>query len=438
MNLELRNIKGSKVFLPKEQLVRYKIRRVLEETFQKYGYQPMETPILNYFELLASKYGGGAEILKEVYQLTDQGKRELGLRYDLTVPFAKMVGMNPYLSTPFKRYEIGKVFRDGPVKTGRMREFIQCDVDVVGVKSMMAEAELLSMVVEVFEKLSMDVYIQYNNRKLLSGILLGIGIVEEQIADVILMLDKVEKIGRTEVGNQLREKGISDKRIDEIFQVLSVEEDSFEFYLNQFDNALVQEGVKEIQELNEYLEALDIIDQVKFNPFLSRGLNIYTGTVYETFLKDGSITSSLAAGGRYDKIIGDFLANGKEYPVVGLSFGLDVIYSALEMKQDDEIESQVDLYVIPLGTEKEALKLANQLRKNEIAVDIQMEGRRLKKSLDYANRNNIPYVIILGENELRAGKVMVKNMFTGDEIEVSLLKEIVDTDRINLEELLKN
>lgn len=171
MSIELRNLKGTGDFMPKEQSVRSDIIRKLENVFERYGYQPLETPIVCYYNVLASKYAGGAEILKEVYKLSDQGGRELGLRYDLTVPFAKLVGMNPEIRMPYKRYEIGKVFRDGPVKTGRNREFVQCDVDMVGVESMMAEAELMMMTVEAYKILGLDIFISYNNRKLLSGII---------------------------------------------------------------------------------------------------------------------------------------------------------------------------------------------------------------------------------------------------------------------------
>ncbi|MCK9905912.1 ATP phosphoribosyltransferase regulatory subunit, partial [Frankia sp. Cpl3] len=164
-------VKGTRNILPEKQLVRNRIRATLQGVFETYGCKPLETPMLQYYDLLASKYGGGAEILKEVYRLSDQGERELALRYDLTIPLTKVIGMNPQMRLPFKRYEIGKVFRDGPIKPGRFREFIQCDVDIIGVSSMLAEAELMTMAVDAFGKLGLDVTIQYNNRKLLAGIL---------------------------------------------------------------------------------------------------------------------------------------------------------------------------------------------------------------------------------------------------------------------------
>ncbi|NLA40536.1 MAG: histidine--tRNA ligase, partial [Smithella sp.] len=192
MSADLKNLKGTGDFLPQEQSFRQDIARKLMNVFEVYGYQPLETPTICYFDLLASKYAGGAEILKEIYKLSDQGGRELALRYDLTVPLARVVGMNPDIKMPFKRYEIGKVYRDGPIKTGRKREFIQCDVDIVGTGSFMAEAELLSMTVEVFRLLGLDVCISYGNRKLLSGIIEAAGIKPELWSSIILVIDKLE------------------------------------------------------------------------------------------------------------------------------------------------------------------------------------------------------------------------------------------------------
>lgn len=428
MELKLQNLKGTKDFLPEEQIIRDGIKRKLEDTFQKYGYMPLETPVLCSFELLASKYSGGAEILKETYKLSDQGGRELGLRYDLTTPFAKVIGMNPYLSMPFKRYEIGKVFRDGPVKTGRMREFVQCDVDIAGVKSMMAEAELMSMVVSVFDELGLDIYISYNNRKLLYGILLGLGVKEKEINELVLTLDKLEKIGPEGIEEEMLEKGIDEDIVDKLLSLINDENlYNFDYLSETYDNDMVNEGVKELRELNEYLETLAIIDYTRFTPFLARGLDIYTGTVYEVFLADNSISSSIAAGGRYDKIIGSFLNNGNEYPAVGLTFGLDVIYTAMTSRITDKATSLIDLLIIPLGTEKESLKLAWDLRKQGLKVDIEMSGRRLNKSLNAANKKGIPYVIVLGQDEISSGSVTIKDMIKGENIEVNVsqIKDVI-------------
>lgn len=421
MSFELMNVKGTKDFLPEEQVIRNNIIKTLQEVFEIYGYQPLETPTLCYLDILASKYAGGAEILKEMYTLEDQGDRELGLRYDLTVPFSKVIGMNPNMRMPFKRYEIGKVYRDGPVKLGRMREFIQCDVDMVGVKSVMAEAELMYMTIEAFEKLDLDIYISYNNRKLLSGILIALEVDKEDTNEIILTLDKVEKIGIKGVREELVEKNIPQEVIDNITSLIdSKEANDLDYYKTMATNSLLEEGIGELEELMAYLDTINISAKTRFNPFLARGLEIYTGTVYEIFLTDGSITSSMGAGGRYDQIIGGFLQNGQEYPAVGISFGLEVICAALAMKQDSEYRSNIDLYIIPLGTQKESLKIAGDIRKKGIKVDIDMTNRKLKRSLDYANKENIPYVLILGENEIQEGKVKIKDMDKGTETEVPL------------------
>lgn len=426
MELKLRNIKGTKEYMPEEQYVRNKIRKVLEDVFQRYGYLPLDTPELCYYEVLASKYAGGSEILKEIYKLKDQGDRSLGLRYDLTVPFAKVIGMNPDIRLPFKRYEIGKVFRDGPVKLGRNREFVQCDVDVAGIKSMLAEAELVSMAFEVFEKLGLEVYVSYNNRKLLSGIIAASNISSEMTNDVILTVDKIEKIGAEGVQKELSENGLSQEMIINLFDAMKSAKSNLDDYIKSNScNELVVQGGAELRELTSYLSSLGIADKVRFNPFLARGLDIYTGTVYETFLTDGSITSSVAGGGRYDKIIGSFIDNGKEYPAVGISFGLDVIYAALTLKGIGSCCSPIDLLIIPLGTEVKALQLTQQLRKAGVSAEMEMTGRKLKKSLDFANKAGITYVAILGESELEAGCIKLKNMLTGQE-ELIQFEKLID------------
>lgn len=421
MEIELRNLKGTDDFMPQEQRVRQEIIRKLQDVFERYGYQPLETPTICFFDVLASKYAGGAEILKEVYKLSDQRGRELGLRYDLTVPFAKVVGMNPEIKMPFKRYEIGKVYRDGPVKIGRNREFIQCDVDMVGVKSVMAEAELIAMAVEVYKILGLDVYISYNNRKFLSGIIDFVGIKPELVKNVILSIDKLEKVGEESVKSELLQIGIESAKVVELFGYIKMKSSELLFSLSsKGGNELIEQGIKELDELNSYFEVLGITNELRFTPSLARGLEIYTGTVWEVFLTDGSITSSIGGGGRYDAIIGAFLDNGIDYPAVGMTFGLDVIYEALILKGVVTEKSPVDLYIIPLGTEKACMKIVMDLRNQGLKVDMEMAGRKLKKSLDFANKQVIPYVIILGENELSTGRVKLKDMIKGLENEVSL------------------
>ncbi len=414
--IELKNLKGTDDYLPREQRNRQEMIRMLQDVFEKYGYQPIETPIICYYDVLASKYAGGAEILKEVYSLKDQGGRDIGLRYDLTVPFARLVGMNPEIRMPFKRYEIGRVYRDGPVKTGRNREFVQCDVDMVGVKSIMAEAELMVMACEVYQMLGLEVYISYNNRKLLSGIIEAVGIEPDLVSGVILCIDKLEKIGYEGVKSELLQLGIAEQKTNMLLDSMKLQPEEIITRLNQ--NERIQQGVKELKELEATMDALEIRGSVRFSPGLARGLEIYTGTVWEVFLTDGSITSSVGAGGRYDNIIGAFIDNGLDYPAVGMTFGLDVIYQALLAKGAATGKPPVDLYIIPIGTGKECLKLATELRKKGLRVDVDMTDRRLRKTMDYANKQGIPFVAVIGENEVQSGKFMLKEMETGREQEI--------------------
>lgn len=423
MSVELRNLKGTRDFIKSEQRTRNEIIRKIQSVFENYGYEPMETPIICKYDILASKYAGGDEILKEVYKFKDQGKRDIGLRYDLTVPFSRVIGMNPYIKIPFKRYEIGKVFRNGPVKAGRSREFIQCDADIVGVKSRMAEAELMIMAGDIYKMLGLDVYIEFNNRKLLSGIINAVGVNKTSEGSIILSLDKLEKIGEDGVRDELIEKGLTDKEITELFSLLTMDEnDLLKNLRSNPANELIEHGIKELDELIYYLESSGIKDICRFTPCLARGLEIYTGTVFEVFLSDGSISSSLSGGGRYDKIIGAFLNNGNEYPAVGITFGLDVIYSALEAR-DIQIETPpVQVYIIPIETETESLQIVTGLRRQGISADIEMNKRKLRKSLEYADKQGIPFVIVIGEDEIKDRKVKIKNMKESTEIEVDIDK----------------
>lgn len=417
--MKYQNVRGTQDYLPSAEKVRRSVRRTLEDVFIQYGYQPIETPMLNYTELLASKYGGGAEILEEMYRLTDRGERDLALRYDLTIPFAKVMAMNPNLRFPFKRYEIGKVFRDGPIKTGRLREFTQCDVDVVGVESQTAEAELMMMALHSFRKLNLQVSIQFNNRKLLIGMLQMFKTPEDKINGVILTLDKMEKIGVDAVIEELRKQNLSSITIASIKEFLSDKSNLSYSYFETYatENELVNQGLNELKELEGYINTLDPNGRCVFNPFLARGLDIYTGTIYEVFLSDQTITSSVGGGGRYDDAISGFINTDKKYPTVGISFGLDVIYTALakgakKLKGDPS----VDYYIVSLNAQKESFLVADYFREQGYKVELELSNVRLGKALDKANKENIPNVIIIGEDEVQNNLILIKDMDSGEEI----------------------
>lgn len=417
--MDYQNVRGTQDYLPEQEVTRRAIRRTLEDTFMAYGCKPIETPILNYTELMASKYAGGAEILQEMYTLTDRGERDLALRYDLTIPFAKVVAMNPSITMPFKRYEIGKVFRDGPIKAGRFREFTQCDVDIVGVTSQAAEAELMLMAIDAFDRLNLQINIQYNNRKLLVGLLQLFEVEQQQMNQVILILDKIEKIDQKTMLSELRELGISENSMTKIKQFLEARPEINMAYFNEFanQNTILQQGIQELVELTAYLNVLGLNEKCTFNPFLARGLEIYTATIYEIFLADGTIRSSIGSGGRYDQTIGGLLGSEEQsYATVGISFGLDVIYTALEViGRIEQNVPIVDIYIIPLGTEKSALKLAAALRQHEYKVEVELSGKKVKKAMEKANRENTPQVIVLGEDEVTQNMYKIKNMQSGKE-----------------------
>lgn len=429
--MKIQNVKGGYDFLPKEQKIRNYINEVLKETFMEYGYGSIETPILCYLDMLVDKYDENNDLLKEIYKLSDQGGRELGLRYDLTVPFAKFIALNKNnISMPFKRYEIAKVFRDGPVKVGRDREFTQCDADVVGIEGQFIEAELLSLYINAFKKLGIDIIIKYNNRNLMRGLIKETGVSEEQISKVITILDKMYKITEAELRTYLIEIAIENEQIDKLLMLFKMDVDKIKDMLKDSTNEELTLGIKEIDTLKGYIEKLGYSEICKVDLTLARGQDYYTGNVFEVYDKSGYLTSSIGGGGRYDKMVTEYINDGETYPAVGISFGLTSIYEILKTRDDFKNTSDIKFYIIPMGVDMEALSLANTLRSYGYNVDVEMKGRKLKKSLDFANRENIPYVIIVGEDEVKSGKVTVKDMINQNNFEIDLknpekVKEIV-------------
>jgi len=417
--MKLENSKGTKDFGPEEKIVREEVIGTLRSVFELYGFSPLETPVLNRFELFESKYSIGSEMLKETFSLKDQGDRKLGLRFDLTVPLAKFVGMNPDLKMPFKRYEIGRAFRDGPVKTGRMREFWQCDVDTVGTSSMLADAEILAVVNSAFNKLGLSITIKLNNRKLLEGILDFSGVEKDKRFDGIIAIDKLEKLGENEVVKEMESKGIPDDVVAKIMSVINMKGKNNELLMNLkglIKSKVGAEGLEEIEDIIIYCNSFGI-DCIEFCPSLARGLAYYTGPVYEVFLKDPDISSSAAAGGRYDNMIGAFLGGAKEYPATGIAFGLEVIAEGLKAKTKQGVEqkSVTQVFVIPIKTEKQSIKIAEELRNVGVKTELDLMNRGISKNLSYVNSLNIPFAVIIGEQELKQKKVKLRDMKSGKE-----------------------
>ncbi|MAF99215.1 MAG: histidine--tRNA ligase [Nanoarchaeota archaeon] len=394
---------------PSEKILKNKVVDRLRKTFELYGFSPLETPLIERYETLASKFAAGedSDALRETFTLQDQGKRRLGLRFDLTVPLARFMAMNPTIKMPFKRFEMGPVFRDGPIRAGRVRQFWQCDADIIGNSSMLADAECLAVVAEGFIKLDIPVTIKVNNRKLLSGILTQCNVNKKQ--DAIIAIDKLDKIGKTGVQKELRERKFTKKQIDAIFTFVSSRATISSLKKKLTDEEAL-EGIKELEEVFSYLKQMNV--KVDFDVALARGLAYYTGTVFEAFANKSKVTSSLSAGGRWDDMIGKFIGD-KIVPAVGLSFGIVPIMEVLKEKTKLLEKTKTQVYVLPIKTENECLGIVQQLRKAGINSDI--SDKSISKGLDYADALGIPYVLIVGKRELAKKKVTLKNMKTGKE-----------------------
>ncbi len=426
--------RGMHDYPPEEKLRRDTLIRLLIERFEAYGFPPLETPIVERWEVLSAKYSGGTEILKETFQLTDQGGRALGLRYDLTVPLARFIGSHPTIKRPFKRYQIGPVFRDGPIRKGRTRQFIQCDVDIVGSSSMLADAECLNLTLDIFERLGFQVMVKLNNRKILYEIIRHFERSEEineaalPVSDdeIILTLDKLEKVGQAGVIKELVDKGLERPHAEGLLGILEqLAGESNAEVLTEIMQcfAAPSEGARELEAL---LQSVHSEERVRIVPSLARGLSYYTGTIFEVYSLDPPFDSALAGGGRYDRLIGDLLDTKQPYPAVGISFGLEPIMELLKAseKESGQPRTVTELYVIPIGTVKESLALTHQLRSSGIKTDLDLIGRGVSDNLRYANTYQIPYALLIGPDELARGQVKLRDMRTGSE-ELLELPEVI-------------
>ncbi len=401
--MELQLPRGMRDFSPEEKILRDEVIAILKNVFELYGFSPLETPVVERWEVLSAKYSGGEEILKETFKLKDQGGRDLGLRYDLTVPLARFIGMNPTIKRPFKRYQIGTVYRDGPIKKGRTREFYQCDADIVGSSSPLADAECVQLALEVFERLEIDIIVKINNRKILSELARMAAVPEDLTDAAILSLDKFEKVGPDEVIREMVERGIP----------LA----SAERFLSGAQDPEALKNSEGYRELEPVLSAVRDA-RVVWTPSLARGLSYYTGTIYEVYAKGSSVTGSLAAGGRYDNMIGQFLGSTEKIPAVGISFGLEPILEVLkEQRRDLPMRKTVtQVYVIPFkNLLTEGRRVCQQLRRMGIKTDMDFAAKGISDGLKYANAYDIPFVVIVGPDEVAQGKVKLRDMRSGEE-----------------------
>lgn len=441
--------KGTRDFNPEQVFRRNYIFGIVREVFERYGYQPIETPSMELLSTLTGKYGEeGDRLLFKVLnngpfldkadqaalQARDSRKlipsiAEKGLRYDLTVPFARYVVMHQHeLSFPFKRYQIQPVWRGDRPQRGRFQEFYQCDVDVVGSPSLMYEAELVQIYDEVFQRLGLEVVIKFNNRKVLYGIAEAAGI-PDQFADMTVAIDKLDKIGPQGVRTEMLQRGIPETAIDTIEKILAVTDPLAlkPLFANSPEGL---KGIEEIETFYTYFNPAQAVNEVRFDITLARGLSYYTGCIFEVQAK-GVEMGSIGGGGRYDNLTGVFGLEGVSG--VGVSFGADRIYIVLEelgLFPPNTAGSLRLLFVaFDEAAHRYAFRCLNQVRAAGINAELYPEPAKLKKQMNYANNRGVPFVALIGDEEMAAGQVTLKNMTTGEQERVDLSQLI---DRLKL------
>ena len=431
--------KGTRDFGPEEMIRRNYIFDTIKGVFRLYGFQPLETPAMENLSTLLGKYGDEGD--KLLFKILNSGDFlsgvsdeqlhgnpnalstrlcEKGLRYDLTVPLARYVVQHQgEISFPFKRYQIQPVWRADRPQKGRYREFYQCDVDVIGSRSLLCEVDLVEIVAKVFQRLGIRVTLKVNNRKILYGITETIGHADKMI-DITVAIDKLEKIGLEAVNGELREKGIDERAIEALQPILSLEgaNGAKLARLREIlaDSPVGLAGVTETETILSYVETLGTELEIELDLSLARGLNYYTGAIFEVKARDFAI-GSICGGGRYDDLTGIFgMPNTSG---VGISFGADRIYdvmTGLDLFPDDT-KGTTRALMLNFGGEEErvSLRLAKNLREAGIACEVYPESAKMKKQMEYANRRAVPWVVIVGSDELASGRATVKNMATGEQ-----------------------
>lgn len=429
--------KGTRDFSPLEMMRRNYIFDTIRGVFRLYGFAPLETPSMENLSTLLGKYGDeGDKLLFKILNsgdyaagLSDEEVRqaskicEKGLRYDLTVPFARYVVQHRgELSFPFKRYQVQPVWRADRPQKGRYREFYQCDVDVIGTRSLLCEVELVEIVERVFRALGIRVALKMNNRKILYGIAETIGHADK-MTDITVAIDKLEKIGLDNVKAELLERGLDQAAVDRLQPILELSGDNRQ-KLNALRSVISSsetglKGIEEMETVFGYVERLGLGLQVDLDLSLARGLNYYTGAIFEVKALDFAI-GSICGGGRYDDLTGIF--GMPDMSGVGISFGADRIYDVMTGLDlfPGEVDSSTRVLFANLGTEEEAASLAllKELRDAGVAAEIYPETGKMKKQMEYANRRAIPFVVIVGSQELETRAATVKNMQSGEQCQV--------------------
>ena len=426
-----KTLPGFMELLPQEQVLFNQMREKIQKTYEKFGFLPIDTPVIESTDVLLAKAGGETE--KQLYSFT-KGDSNLTLRFDLTVPLAKYVAIHSNeLSFPFRRYQIGKVYRGERAQRGRFREFYQCDIDVIGdgELNIINDAEIPSIMYNVFKELGLENFtIRINNRKILNGLFEKIN-AKEIAVDIMRIIDKIEKIGEEKVKQELQELTLSEENIEKVIKFIRIQgttDEKIQALENLgINNDTYLEGIKELKDVIKYIRAFKVPEPYfTVDVSIARGLDYYTGTVYETFLNDYKSIGSICSGGRYNNLSEYY--TDKKLPGVGMSIGLTRLFFVLNdmnlIKAEKKSISQV-LVVSMIPDLTYAIETANQLRKAKINTEIYFDDKKIKSKFKYADKLRIPYVIVIGEDEIKAGTLTLKNMETGEQVNKTI-KEIIE------------
>ncbi len=425
--IEPKVLRGFRDSLPRTELLRKKIRNTLEREFTLFGFVPIDTPALEYSEILLGK--GGGETDKQIYRFLDHGKRDIALRFDLTVPFARfMARYSGEIILPFKRYHIAKVWRGENTQRGRYREFTQIDFDIVGVDSASADFEILMVMQRSFTALGVKKFkIHFSHRELLKEFLKNYGL-EMNYVSILRIIDKTKKIGKAKVKDLLTELCAA-SQADDILEFIKIEKND-SLTLNKMADALDPdiEAFRRIDEIFKCIEECGLSEYFSFDPSITRGLDYYTGLVYETFLMDLPEIGSVCSGGRYNNLAS--LYTREKLPGVGSSIGLDRLISALEeLKLSDPVEEGSNLIILFLDDSLLAAyqKMAAQLREAGLSVDVFPQKKKLAVQFNYAEKRTIPLALIYGETEHKKGVVTLKDLRTRKSYENLKLENAINT-----------
>ena len=430
--IEPRTLPGFMELLPEDQIKFNSMIDKIRKSYEKFGFLPIDTPIIEMSDVLLAKAGGETE--KQIYRF-NKGENDLALRFDLTVPLAKYVCeyFND-ITFPFKRYQIGKVYRGERPQKGRYREFYQCDIDIIGDGSLsiINDAEMPSVIYTTIKELGFDKFtIRINNRKLLNGLFAELELTEKS-TDIMRIIDKLEKIGKENVIKCLQDLDVPNEKIESIIKFIEIDGNNDEKIKEleelQFSNETFIQGLNEIKDVVKYVRLFGVPeDNFNVDLTIARGLDYYTGTVYETFLDDYREIGSVCSGGRYDNLAG-FYTNRK-LPGVGVSIGLTRLFYKLNelniVKEEEQSISKILVVSMDEKYQNKALETADALRKAGINTDVYLEDKKIKAKFKYADKLKIPYVAVIGESEAEHGTVSLKNMVSGEQEELTV-EEVIE------------